>query len=309
MELVPSQKDVVDLLRSTGALRSGHFQCPSGLHTNQYLETALVMRHYRHAKTLSVGLSRLLRANAELRAITPELSMVAATPAGLPVAYGLCEALHARQVYWAEKAGANRPMRFRQYLQPEAGETVVLVDDILRSGVLLDEARRLLESHGATVVALAVLIHQTTRAPARLRKPAALRAGTAGRHPLCGAVRLRFMPAANSAGTSDDGAGGTSSGGEGLGPASEGGSMSTAVMLKENLNPFEISQAQFETAADLLGLDEGMRAILKTPKRQLIVSIPVRMDDGQIQVFEGYRVQYNLTRGPGERAASATIRM
>lgn len=161
MELVPSQKDVVDLLRSTGALRSGHFQCPSGLHTNQYLETALVMRHYRHAKTLSVGLSRLLRANAELRAITPELSMVAATPAGLPVAYGLCEALHARQVYWAEKAGANRPMRFRQYLQPEAGETVVLVDDILRSGVLLDEARRLLESHGATVVALAVLIHET----------------------------------------------------------------------------------------------------------------------------------------------------
>jgi glutamate dehydrogenase (NAD(P)+) len=43
-----------------------------------------------------------------------------------------------------------------------------------------------------------------------------------------------------------------------------------------------------------------MRAILKTPKRQLIVSIPVRMDDGTIQVFEGYRVQYNLTRGPAK---------
>src|SRR5581483_1738600 len=78
------------------------------------------------------------------------------------------------------------------------------------------------------------------------------------------------------------------------------GSMNTTVLVKETLNPFEISQAQFETAADLLHLDEGLRAILKTPKRQLIVSIPVRMDDGNIQVFEGYRVQYNLTRGPAK---------
>jgi len=76
--------------------------------------------------------------------------------------------------------------------------------------------------------------------------------------------------------------------------------MNTTVLVKETLNPFEISQAQFETAADLLHLDEGLRAILKTPKRQLIVSIPVRMDDGNIQVFEGYRVQYNLTRGPAK---------
>jgi glutamate dehydrogenase (NAD(P)+) len=76
--------------------------------------------------------------------------------------------------------------------------------------------------------------------------------------------------------------------------------MNTTVLVKENLNPFEIAQAQFETAADLLHLDDGLRAILKTPKRQLIVSIPVRMDDGNIQVFEGYRVQYNLTRGPAK---------
>jgi glutamate dehydrogenase (NAD(P)+) len=76
--------------------------------------------------------------------------------------------------------------------------------------------------------------------------------------------------------------------------------VSTAVLTKETLNPFEIAQAQFEAAADHLKLDEGMRSILKTPKRQLIVSIPVRMDDGQIKVFEGYRVQHNLTRGPAK---------
>src|SRR5579871_5132880 len=160
MQLVPSAEDVGRLLRLTGALRLGHFLCPSGLHTNQYLETALVMRHYRHAKTLSVGLSRLIRADSELRALAPELSIVAATPAGLPVAYGLCEALRARQVYWAEKPSAQGAMRFRQYMMPVAGEKVLLVDDILRSGVLLRQARALLESHGATVMAVAVLIHQ-----------------------------------------------------------------------------------------------------------------------------------------------------
>lgn len=68
----------------------------------------------------------------------------------------------------------------------------------------------------------------------------------------------------------------------------------------ENLNPFDIAQKQFDTAADRLGLDDSMRAILKAPKRQLIVSIPVRMDDGGIEVFEGYRVQHNIARGPAK---------
>jgi glutamate dehydrogenase (NAD(P)+) len=76
--------------------------------------------------------------------------------------------------------------------------------------------------------------------------------------------------------------------------------MSTAVISTETLNPFEIAQAQFDSAADYLKLDEGLRAVLRVPKRQLIVSIPVRMDDGRIQVFEGYRVQYNLSRGPAK---------
>jgi len=162
MELVPTQDEVLALLRHTGALQRGHFECLNGLHTDINLETALAMRYHRHAKTLSVGLSRLLRANPELRALIPELSIVSATPAGLPVAYGLCEALRARQVYWAEKDGAGVPMRFRQFLEPVAGEKVVLVDDILRSGALLAEASALLEARGAQVAALAVLAYQPT---------------------------------------------------------------------------------------------------------------------------------------------------
>jgi orotate phosphoribosyltransferase len=162
MELVPTQDEVLALLRETGALQNGHFECLNGLHTDINLETALAMRYHRNAKTLSVGLSRKLRANAELRAFIPELSIVSATSAGLPVAYGLCEALRAHQVYWAEKDGKDVPMRFRQFLEPVAGEKVVLVDDMLRSGMLLTEARQLLEARGAQIVAMAVLVYQPT---------------------------------------------------------------------------------------------------------------------------------------------------
>ncbi len=71
-------------------------------------------------------------------------------------------------------------------------------------------------------------------------------------------------------------------------------------MPRENLNPFTIAQTYFEQAAERLGLDEGMRAILSTPKRALTVSIPVKMDDGQYKVFVGHRVAHNMSRGPAK---------
>jgi len=162
MHLLPTEEEVVRVLRDTGALRDGHFEYPSGMHSNEYLQVPLAMRYYQHAKMLSVGLSRLLRANAEIRALIPELSIVAPATGGLPVAYGVCEALRARQVYWAEQDGEGKAMRFRQYLEQHPGEPVVLVDDLLRSGKKLSAMRELLESRGASVLGLAVIIYQPT---------------------------------------------------------------------------------------------------------------------------------------------------
>ena len=71
-------------------------------------------------------------------------------------------------------------------------------------------------------------------------------------------------------------------------------------MPREDLNPFKIAQSQFERAAKRLKLDEGLRAILSTPKRSLTVSIPVRMDDGKYHVFTGHRVAHNMARGPAK---------
>jgi len=67
--------------------------------------------------------------------------------------------------------------------------------------------------------------------------------------------------------------------------------------MSTELNPFEIAQRQLDEAAELLGLDEATHQLLRWPRRELRVTIPVRMDDGTVQVFHGYRVQYNDARG------------
>src|SRR5260370_1371397 len=69
---------------------------------------------------------------------------------------------------------------------------------------------------------------------------------------------------------------------------------------REDLNPFRIAQIQFDMAAEFLKLDPGLRQILRTPKRILEVSLPTKMDNGQVRVFTGYRVQHNVARGPGK---------
>ena len=161
MHLVPTNEEVIALLEQSGALRRGHFEYPNGMHANEYLQVALAFRYFQHAKLLSVGLSRRLRADPEIRAMIKELSIVCpTTTAGLPIAYGVCEALRAHQVYWAEKDNDSAPLRFRQFVEPAPGEKVLLVDDVMRSGRRFTELRALLESKGARVVGLAVAVYQ-----------------------------------------------------------------------------------------------------------------------------------------------------
>jgi glutamate dehydrogenase (NAD(P)+) len=71
-------------------------------------------------------------------------------------------------------------------------------------------------------------------------------------------------------------------------------------MAIEVLNPYEVAVAQFDEAADRLGLSQAMRAILRKPKRELIVNFPVRMDNGDVEMYTGYRVQHNINRGPAK---------
>ena len=70
--------------------------------------------------------------------------------------------------------------------------------------------------------------------------------------------------------------------------------------MKETNSLFEMVRNRFEAAADVLKLPSDLREVMTHMKRQLIVSLPVRMDDGSIRVFDGYRVQHNIARGPAK---------
>ncbi len=71
-------------------------------------------------------------------------------------------------------------------------------------------------------------------------------------------------------------------------------------MAKQDYNPFQMAQAQFDRVADILDMESPVRDLLRYPMREYRVAIPVRMDDGSVQVFRGFRVQHNDARGPAK---------
>lgn len=74
----------------------------------------------------------------------------------------------------------------------------------------------------------------------------------------------------------------------------------TLDQTKDELNPRLSAEARLDTAAGLLGLDEGLEKVLRYPAREVTVHLPVLLDDGRIEVFTGYRVQHSLARGPAK---------
>ncbi len=70
--------------------------------------------------------------------------------------------------------------------------------------------------------------------------------------------------------------------------------------LVTQINAWDVAQRQFDLAAERLQLPGGLRRVLREPKRALTVHFPVKMDDGEVEVFTGYRVQHNLSRGPAK---------
>src|SRR5215831_17942935 len=70
--------------------------------------------------------------------------------------------------------------------------------------------------------------------------------------------------------------------------------------LEQETNPWEAQAARFDLAAHKLNLDEGLWKVLRSPSREIIVHIPVQMDDGHLEVFTGFRVQHSIARGPAK---------
>jgi glutamate dehydrogenase (NAD(P)+) len=70
--------------------------------------------------------------------------------------------------------------------------------------------------------------------------------------------------------------------------------------LETEFNPKISAEVRFDEAAARLGLDEGMQKVLRSPSREIIVHIPIALDDGRLEVFTGYRVQHSIARGPAK---------
>jgi orotate phosphoribosyltransferase len=156
VELLPRPEQVRALLIETGALREGHFEFPSGQHSTHYFQMPLAMRYHGNARVLNVALSRLLRTEPEVLAALPDCAIVAPAAGGIPVAFGVREALNADQIFWAEKD--NGKYYFRQYLDAR-GIKCILVDDVVRSGKVTNQMVQLIRDAGASIVAIGSLVH------------------------------------------------------------------------------------------------------------------------------------------------------
>ncbi len=157
-DILLSPDEALNALRQTGALREGHFALPIGLHTNHFIQMPLALQHYRVAKILCVGLSRLLRGCREVATAPPHCSIIAPPSGGIPVAFGVGEVLQAERIFWAEQ---NREgYYFHQYMGVKEGDKCILVDDIVHTGDTLRAMIDFIQGAGGDVIAAGVLVAQ-----------------------------------------------------------------------------------------------------------------------------------------------------
>jgi orotate phosphoribosyltransferase len=156
VDLVPSPESVMEILRTTGAYRHGHFIYPNGKHASHYFQMPLAFRYYDNARILSVGLSRLFRMQKSISSRLPEVSVISPSPGGIMVAFGVREALGADQIYWAEMEDGKR--QFRQYIGEGDVYPAIIVDDIVRSGKALQETIDLVKSIGSEIIGLGSIV-------------------------------------------------------------------------------------------------------------------------------------------------------
>lgn len=173
VDLIPTQESVMDILKKTEAYRQGHFVYRNGKRASHYFQMPLALRFYDNAKVLAVGLSRKFRMNKYISQHLPKVAMISPSAGGIPVAFGVREALGAEQIYWTEMEDGKK--QFRQYIEKGDFDECIIVDDIIRSGQTMREAFELVEDFGARVIGFGSIVKLTT-APVEINgiKPQAL---------------------------------------------------------------------------------------------------------------------------------------
>jgi orotate phosphoribosyltransferase len=160
VQLIPQPDEVMRILRKTGAFREGHFVYPNGKHTAHYFQMPLAFRLYDTARVLAVALSRKFRVDRDIASQLPNVSIISPSSGGIPVAFGVREALSAQQIYWAEQMGGKRS--FRQYVDQGDILPCIIVDDIIRSGAAIEETVKLVKELGAPIIGCGAIVRFTS---------------------------------------------------------------------------------------------------------------------------------------------------
>ncbi|MDQ1637136.1 MAG: orotate phosphoribosyltransferase [Pyrinomonadaceae bacterium] len=156
VDLIPSSDTVMQMLKRTGAFREGHFVYPNGKHSPHYFQMPLAFRYYDTARVLAVALSRKFRIDRDVSSQLPKVSIISPSSGGIPVAFGVRDALSAEQIYWAEQEGGKR--MFRQYINKGEVNPCIIVDDIIRSGAAIEETVKLVESLGSNIIGCGAIV-------------------------------------------------------------------------------------------------------------------------------------------------------
>ena len=160
VQLIPSPEEIMQILKRTGAFREGHFVYPNGKHTAHYFQMPLAFRYYDTARVLAVALSRKFRVERDIASQLLKVSIISPSSGGIPVAFGVRDALSAQQIYWAEQEGGQR--MFRQYVNQGDINPCIIVDDIIRSGHAIEETVALVRSLGAPIIGCGAIVRFTS---------------------------------------------------------------------------------------------------------------------------------------------------
>ena len=161
VNLIPPPEAVMQILTKTKAYREGHFVYPSGKHTPHYFQMPLAFRYYDTARVLAVALSRKFRVDRDISSQLPKVAVISPSSGGIPVAFGVREALSAEQIYWAEREEGGKRM-FRQYVNQGEVNPCIIVDDIIRSGHAIEETAKLVQELGATIIGCGTIVRFTS---------------------------------------------------------------------------------------------------------------------------------------------------
>jgi orotate phosphoribosyltransferase len=143
--------DVAALLRETGALLAGHFRLSSGLHSAGYVQCALLLEHPRNAKAIGEALAARLHDMRPSKIVAPALG-------GVIIGYTVAEALDVPSIFTERKEGA---MTLRRGFRIDAGEPVVIVEDVVTTGKSTRETAAVVEGLGGHVAGFASILNRS----------------------------------------------------------------------------------------------------------------------------------------------------